>query len=102
MHISIWTKRVVTVTIFAVCAGLPACTSQSHTKTSAAAVAPVNHMCPIGKEPIVASAGTIEYKGETVGFCCPACSKEFLAWPEAQRDEWVALARKGEEPGVAH
>ena len=28
---------------------------------------PINAMCPIGKEPIVPSAGTVEYKGKTIG-----------------------------------
>lgn len=60
---------------------------------------PINAMCPIGKEPIVPSAGTIEYKGHTIGLCCPGCGKAFLAWDEQRRDEFVALAMRGAEPG---
>lgn len=60
---------------------------------------PINAMCPIGKEPIVPSAGTIEYKGQTIGLCCPGCGKAFLAWDEERRDEFVALAIRGVEPG---
>lgn len=63
------------------------------------AAKPVNAMCPIGKEPIVASAGTVEYKGHTIGLCCPGCGEAFLAWDEARKDEFVALAMKGSEPG---
>lgn len=63
---------------------------------------PINAMCPIGKEPIVPSAGTIEYKGQTIGLCCPGCGKAFLAWEEGRRDEFVALAMRREEPGQAH
>lgn len=63
---------------------------------------PINAMCPIGKEPIVPSAGTIEYKGQTIGLCCPGCGKAFLAWEEDRRDEFVALAMRSEEPGQAH
>ncbi|GIK18476.1 MAG: hypothetical protein DYG93_11725 [Leptolyngbya sp. PLA2] len=60
---------------------------------------PVNAMCPIGKEPIVASAGTVEYKGLTIGLCCPGCGEQFLSWDEARKDEFVALARARREPG---
>ena len=63
---------------------------------------PINAMCPIGKEPIVPSAGTIEYKGQTIGLCCPGCGKAFLAWEEDRRDEFVALAMRSEEPGQTH
>lgn len=63
---------------------------------------PVNTMCPIGKEPIEASAGTVEYKGKTIGLCCPSCGEEFLAWDEARKDEFVALAVAHREPGTEH
>lgn len=60
---------------------------------------PVNAVCPIGKEPIVASAGTVEHRGAVVGLCCPGCARPFLAWSEARRDEFVSLARAAREPG---
>lgn len=63
---------------------------------------PINAMCPIGKEPIVASAGTIEYEGKTIGLCCPGCGNAFLAWEQTRRDAFVALAMRGEEPGRTH
>ncbi len=59
----------------------------------------VNAMCPVGKEPIVPSAGTVEYKGNQIGTCCPGCGKQFLAWDEARKDEFVALAAAHREPG---
>lgn len=62
---------------------------------------PVNAMCPIGKEPIVASAGTVEYKGKTIGLCCPGCGEQFLAWEDSRKDEFVALALAKREPGQA-
>lgn len=64
------------------------------------ATEPVNSMCPIGKEPIVPSAGTVAYKGKVVGLCCPGCGKQFLAWEEARKDEFLALAAAGREPGT--
>ena len=64
------------------------------------AAGPVNAMCPIGKEPIVPSAGTVEYKGRTIGLCCPGCGEAFLAWDEARKDEFITLATAGREPGM--
>lgn len=63
---------------------------------------PVNQMCPIGKEPINERAGTIQYEGRTVGFCCPSCAGEFMAWDEGRRDEFLLLAAAGREPGHEH
>lgn len=60
---------------------------------------PVNAMCPIGQEPIVEGVPTIEYKGDTIAFCCPGCDKEFMGWDEAKRDAYVVLAKAGKEPG---
>ncbi len=64
--------------------------------------APVNRMCPVGKEPIVASAGTDTYAGRLIGFCCPGCAEEFEAWDEADKAEFlrVALASPAEAPGA--
>lgn len=61
---------------------------------------PVNAMCPIGKEPIVPSAGTVVYKGAIIALCCPGCGDQFLAWDEARRDEFVAMAVAHSEPGT--
>ncbi|MFG0252275.1 MAG: hypothetical protein ACF8NJ_05310 [Phycisphaerales bacterium JB038] len=60
---------------------------------------PINAMCPIGKEPIVPSAGTVTYKDHTIGLCCPGCGKQFLSWEENRKDRFVALALRGIEPG---
>ncbi|MCA9307126.1 MAG: hypothetical protein KDA16_11365 [Phycisphaerales bacterium] len=65
----------------------------------AAKKTPVNEMCPIGKEPIVETAGTVDYKGKAIGLCCPGCGEQFLAWDEARKDEFVMLAAAHKEPG---
>ncbi len=70
-----------------------------HTKPMHATAKAVNAMCPIGKEPIVASAGTVEYKGHQIGICCPGCGKKFLAQDEAAKDEFIAMAIAHKEPG---
>ncbi|GJM19466.1 MAG: hypothetical protein DHS20C14_16790 [Phycisphaeraceae bacterium] len=64
-----------------------------------AEAAPVNAMCPIGKEPIVPSAGTVMYNGKEIGLCCPGCGEQFLAWDESRKNEFVALAVAHLEPG---
>lgn len=75
---------------------------QDHGAHEHQAAEPLNAMCPIGKEPIVPSAGTIEYKGKTIGLCCPGCGKQFMAWDEARKDGFIALAVAHREPGMDH
>lgn len=88
------------------CLTVPASLAMAqHRETGAltqSAAKPVNAMCPIGKEPIVPSAGTVEYKGKTIGLCCPGCGAQFLAWEESRKDEFVALAFAKREPGQGH
>lgn len=82
----------------ALCSGAAMAQTQTHigpggqTATAQAASEPVNAMCPIGEEPIVASAGTTTYKGFTIGFCCPGCAGEFEAWDDAKKAEFVRVA----------
>jgi len=33
-----------------------------------------------------------EPKGKTIGLCCPGCGKQFLAWSEGRKDEFVTPA----------
>lgn len=92
-----------------VCIGALACLNVSAAFASAASVNPVsavlttddavNAMCPIGKEPIVPSAGTVQYKENSIALCCPSCGEAFLAWEESRKDSFVALAMVGNEPG---
>lgn len=61
---------------------------------------PINRYCPVGKEPIDKAAGTIEYQGKEIGFCCPGCDDMFLSWDAPRRDEFVRLALAGKEPHI--
>lgn len=66
---------------------------------AASAIAePINRFCPIGKEAIQASAGTITYMGREIGFCCPGCDEEFLEWDDKAKSEFVLLAMAHKEP----
>jgi len=73
--------------------------------TAPAIAGPVNAVCPIGKEPIVHSAGTVEHNGKSIGLCCPGCGEAFLAWDEDRKDVFVANAMSKEAtpstPGAA-
>lgn len=83
----------------------PAALAQDHAGMNqmkpmhAVATKAVNEMCPIGKEPIDPSAGTVEYKGHQIGLCCPGCGEKFLAQDEAAKDKFIALAIAHQEPG---
>lgn len=59
----------------------------------------INAMCPIGKEAVVPSAGTVEHKGNQIGLCCPGCGKQFLAWDDARKDQFVTMAVARRAPG---
>ena len=53
-------SRAIAASVLSVCMLAPFVGAQ----TASVEAAPINAMCPIGKEPIVPSAGTVEYKGE--------------------------------------
>ena len=81
--------------IIIACSGLMASAAtgnESAQQESASDDNPINATCPISKEPITASAGTVEYEGQSIGFCCAGCIRAFNAWDDARKDEFVALA----------
>ncbi len=59
---------------------------------------PINALCPIGKEAVEADGGRVEYKGNTIGFCCPGCIKRFNAWDEAKKDDFVSMSMMKSAP----
>jgi len=100
-------KTVLLTALFACACCAPISLAQDHHDdhahhTQADTKKPVNKMCPIGEEPIVEGVPTIEYKGDTIGFCCPGCNEEFMAWDEAKRDAFVASAKMGHEMHATH
>ena len=56
----------------------------------------VNDTCPIGGEAVEADGGSADYKGSTVGFCCPGCKGGWEDMSEADKDAFVAKAKKGD------
>lgn len=57
------------------------------------AAAPINANCPIMGNPVEAEGGTVSFKGQTVGFCCPKCVAKFEALDDAGKI--AALAKNG-------
>ena len=53
---------------------------------------PVNANCPISKKPVDPEATTLQYKGHTIGFCCPGCEERFIAWDEQKKDDFVRVS----------
>jgi len=63
---------------------------------------PVNANCPVGKEAIVESAGTVMHGEHEIGICCPGCGKQFLKWDDARKDKFVVQAIAHKKSGTAH
>lgn len=80
---------------------LPACKSNdkagAQASSEAAAVTPVNTICPIGGHDADATL-TSSYKGKTIAFCCDGCKSDFDGGDTARKDEVLgrALANKAE------
>ena len=62
---------------------------------AASAAAPINDICPVLGNAVPANATTITWNGHTIGFCCPGCDTQFLAWPDDRKqamvDRWLAV-----------
>jgi YHS domain-containing protein len=65
-------------TIFSIVllAGLLSVGSLSAAPATQPAAVPINKICPITGEPIDPSI-TLEYQGQTIGFCCRRCTAQF-------------------------
>lgn len=70
---------------------LAGCASQSKSQAHAGAK-PVNAVCPVGGHAVDATATTVEYKGQAVGFCCDDCAPKWAAMTDAQKDKALAKA----------
>ncbi len=68
------------------------CGSDTAQLADCATDGPVNANCPISKEPVDPETTTLQYKGRTIGFCCPGCEERFLAWDEKKKDDFVRVS----------
>ena len=56
--------------------------------------APINNICPVGREPVTEDSPTATYKGYTLAFCCDSCSTAFMEWDQTARDRWLVAATR--------
>ncbi|QDT66644.1 HMG-box domain-containing protein [Calycomorphotria hydatis] len=59
-----------------------------------AATEPVNKHCPIMGGEVTANGGRVEWKGKTVGFCCPGCIPKWNALSDEEKEKKLAEADK--------
>jgi len=52
---------------------------------SAVVADPINEWCPVTPTEPAESHLTVEFEGQTIGFCCRACIRKFLESPETYR-----------------
>lgn len=60
----------------------------------------INAMCPIGNEPIDGKTFAV-VNGVTLGFCCPGCDSQFIAWPSERKAAFIEQAR-ADQPDDHH
>lgn len=57
-----------------------------------------NASCPVQTDKAVGlKSPTVTYNGVTVAFCCEDCIETWNAWPESQKNEFIAAAKKNLE-----
>lgn len=56
-----------------------------------AALKPINKLCPIMESEVDAEAPTRQFKGVTIGFCCPGCDRK---WDRKSDEAKMALLTK--------
>ena len=83
--------KMLSVALFAL--ALVGCSSDGGVKEGAPQT--VNAMCPGMGKPVTAEAGTVEWNGMTVGFCCDGCIGDFEALDDTAKV--VALKKVGTE-----
>lgn len=66
----------------------PAPVTLAATANAIAAGDPVNKACPMSGNTLEEVAATREFKGQTIGFCCPGCGK---TWDKKTDDKRIAL-----------
>lgn len=62
------------------------------------ALKPVNTLCPIMESEVDAEAPTRQFKGVTIGFCCPGCDRK---WDRKSDDAKMAMLTKMAPEAVA-
>ncbi|MCA9263489.1 MAG: hypothetical protein KDA60_06550 [Planctomycetales bacterium] len=56
-------------------------------------VATVNEYCPIMGGKVTKEGGTVQWQGQTIGFCCDSCDEEWQALSDEEKAEKLAAAQ---------
>ncbi|GAB5496548.1 MAG: hypothetical protein Phyf2KO_16280 [Phycisphaerales bacterium] len=72
-----------------------ACSTGGDSEADAQAAGFVNATCPVGGEAIAVDAGSADYNGNKVGFCCPGCKGGWNEMSDADKDQFIADAKAG-------
>ena len=54
----------------------------------------VNTICPIMGNEVDPDAATVEFKGQTVGFCCEGCDEKWNKLSDEEKEQELAEAKK--------
>lgn len=66
--------------------------------STAKATTPMNDVCPVLGNELPDDAVTVTWEGHTIGFCCPGCDTEFLAWPDEKKQAFVDRVTNDDSP----
>ena len=81
----------VTMTLLITATSIIGC-SDAPVETATTVVSAVNKHCPIMGGAITEDGGTVEWKNQTIGFCCPDCIGQFEALSDEEKTAALAKA----------
>ena len=78
-------------------ANMPAAIALLAAATGTVSAEPINKVCPIKEGEVDLDSPTREFKGVTIGFCCPGCEAK---WDKKSEEEKMALLTKNDPDTV--
>jgi hypothetical protein len=71
--------------------------SNAPVETTTAVAKVINKNCPVMGGAVTADGGTVEWKNQTIGFCCPDCVEQFEALSDEEKTAALAKAESGHD-----
>lgn len=69
------------------------CSQSSEPGDAAVSAAATNAFCPIMGGPVSPDGGTVEWNGQTIGFCCDGCDDEWQSLSESEKEQKLSEAK---------